>query len=408
MLVDTFSLRRWPHLLGTGLLGLLACNGTGSADVKSGTTAPETDTDTDTDTDADTDTDTDADTDTDPADGIGVLGGGTHSLDNVVVTEVLGPSDGLALPRDLEFHPDVPGQLWVVNELDNNTVLAEELGEPSQISVVRGSFSDGRHFLAKPSALAFGVGTGAFATIHEEDELTQGPLPFGTPADFMGPTLWTSDGTVFRGDHSTHLDMLHNSPNGVGIAWEDANIYWVFDGYHQSLTRYNFNDDHGLGGTDHSDGVITRFAGGEVAYVPDVSSHIAWEPSTQLLYVADSGNNRIAILDPLTGSNLGQIGPNYDGVDQSEVGGATLSTLIEGADVGMQRHSGLEIHDDLIWVSDNLTSTIFAFDLDGVLIDYLETDWPSGTLMGLAHDEDGRLFVVDTIEHTVLMIAAPN
>src|SRR5690606_13392082 len=107
------------------------------------------------------------------------------------------------------------------------------------------------HFLPKPAALSFNPVTGFFATAHEEDERTQGAN--GTPADFMGPTLWTSDMEIFDGGHGGHMDMLHNSPNAVGIAWERDNVYWVVDGYHNALTRYDFAQDHGPGGSDHTD-----------------------------------------------------------------------------------------------------------------------------------------------------------
>ena len=59
----------------------------------------------------------------------------------------------------------------------------------------------------------------------------------------MGPTLWTNDGSIYNGGHATHYDMLHDSPNGAGIAWESGTAYWIFDGWHQSLTRYNFRND---------------------------------------------------------------------------------------------------------------------------------------------------------------------
>ena len=38
--------------------------------------------------------------------------------------------------------------------------------------------------------------------------------------------------------HAGHLDMLHNSPNGAGLAWAGGNVYWYYDGYHHALARY--------------------------------------------------------------------------------------------------------------------------------------------------------------------------
>ena len=98
--------------------------------------------------------------------------------------------------------------------------------------------------------------------------------------------------------------MLHNSPNAAGIAWEKDNAYWVFDGMHGSLTRYDFNSDHGPGGTNHRDGIVARFVEGKVSHEPGVPSHMVYRADTLQLYVADTGNSRIAILETSTG-NIG-------------------------------------------------------------------------------------------------------
>ena len=63
------------------------------------------------------------------------------------------------------------------------------------------------------------------------------------PGIFAGPTLWSSDLNVFAmpsGGNGSHLDMLHQSPNSMGIAHEADNIFWVYDGYNQNIVQYNF------------------------------------------------------------------------------------------------------------------------------------------------------------------------
>ncbi len=328
---------------------------------------------------------------------IPVLGNGTHSIDEVAVREVV--TTQLFWPRDLEFHPQAD-ELWVVNrQTDSITIVADPEGAAT---TTHAQTESGNHFLAQPSALAFNQ-RGNFATSHEEHELTQGPN--GTPVDFMGPTLWDGNSSTFDGGHASHLDMLHNSPDGAGIAWERRNVFWVFDGWHNSLTRYDFAEDHGRGGADHSDGVIQRFAEGKVEFVPDVVSHLAYDRDTDLLYVADSGRNRIMVLDATTGQSAGPIGPNYDGCDMRGITGEELTRLVQGSEVaGMELPSGLELHDGLLWVSDADTSTIFAFTLDGELVDYLETGWEPGTLGGMAFDAQGDLWLVDQINDAVLEI----
>jgi outer membrane protein assembly factor BamB len=267
--------------------------------------------------------------------------------------------------------------------------------------------SGNQHFFAQGAALAFSD-NGNFASIHETSELTQGPVnQGGSPADFMGPTLWTSDRDIFDAGHLGHLDMLHNTPDGMGIAWEDANIFWVFDGEHGALTRYNFNDDHGPGGVFHGDGELLRYVEGEVKRESDVPSHLEYDEESELLYIADTGNARIAVLDTTTGEEGGRVGPNYDGTDQVAVDDADLRTLVDAEDVDELREpSGLALHDGVLYVGDNRTGHLFAFDLDGNLLDWIDLEIARGGLMGLAFDEDDNLFLVDAEEGQILRLDA--
>lgn len=333
--------------------------------------------------------------------GVPVLGAGTHDIESVIVSVIATADDAISEPRDLAFNPDDPTQLWVVNQTTSVTILTD-VGTPEQDWRRRNS-SNSRHFLSRPAALAFGQ-PGHMATAPETDEVTQE----GSPPEFMGPTLWPTDLESFDAGHGSHLDMLHNSPNAVGIAWEVDNTFWVFDGMHQSLTRYTFNSDHGQGGADHSDGVVERFAEGQVSYVPDVSSHLQLEGD--LLYIADTGNNRIGRMR-ISGAIAGvSIAPNFDSSVQRMMDGASVETLVDGAVIDrMERPSGLELHDGMIFVSDNLTSTIFAFSMDGELLDWLDVSSASGSgsLMGMAFDPSGSLFLTDVSGSRVLRIAVP-
>lgn len=338
--------------------------------------------------------------DVEPA-GLPLLGDGTHSLDSVTLSVVASADAGLTIPRDLAFHPH-RDELWIINLGDNSTIVFDDpLGSP-QAQRYAGAGKD--HFMARPSALAFGE-NGNFATTQEEDEKTQGEL---TPEDFMGPTLWSSDRAIYDGGHAGHLDMLHNSPNGAGIAWETDNVYWVFDGWHQSITRYDFNMDHGPGGSDHTDGDVARYVEGEVSYVGDVPSHIEFDPEERAVYIADTGNNRIARLDVDSGEVGQRIFPNYDGGAQYYMNGGVIETFADGADVMLERPSGLELHDGLVFVSDNQASRIVAIDAEGSLVDYLdlEGEVPSGGLMGMAFASDGSLFFVDAVSNRVLRVSA--
>lgn len=333
--------------------------------------------------------------------GIALLGNGSHDISGLSLTEIATAADGLATPRDLAFRPGYAGQLWVVNYDDDSVVVVFDAGTADQ-TASKYAGPGNYHFLSQPASLAFGE-PGFMATCQEQDERTQGPN--GTPPDFMGPTLWNTDLSVFDGGHASHMDMLHNSPNAVGIAWEDGNAYWVFDGYHASLTRYDFKEDHGPGGADHSDGVVARYVEGEVQRLPNVSSHMLYDPSTELLYVADTGNGRIAVLDTTTGTDGQAIYPNYDQTDQYSVDGAELSTLVDGVDIGMEAPSGLARRGDVLFVSDNANSKIFAFSLEGELVDWVDTELADGSLMGLAFGDDDALYMVDALSSRVLRLA---
>lgn len=332
--------------------------------------------------------------------GVSVLGSGTHETASVDLTELAVAADGLSTPRDLAFNPDADRELWVVNRGDESISIIFHAGTPEQTTSRRHSW-DSEHFLAQPSGLAFGR-PGTLATIHETDQLTQGNL---TPEDFMGPTFWTSDTAIFDAGDPSHLGMLHNSPLGMGIAWERDDVYWVFDGMHSAITRYDFHGGHELGGTDHSGGEVARFVSGAVTRAPGVPSHLDFDSSTALLYIADTGNDRILVLDTTTGTRGRSIDPNYDDDVQYMMGGAFISTLIDGANAGLIRPSGLALHDGMIFVTDNDTSMIVAFTMSGELVDWLDTNLPRGSLMGLTFDDEGRIYVCDAIGDRVLRVA---
>jgi DNA-binding beta-propeller fold protein YncE len=251
-----------------------------------------------------------------------------------------------------------------------------------------------------PSALAFGLDSGTMATAHEEDEVTQP----GTPADFMGPTLWLADSERFDAGHNSHMDMLHNSPLAMGIAWEQGNVYWVLDGAHSSVTRYDFAEDHGPAGTDHSDGDVSRYVEGDVKAVRGIASHMELDRETGLLYIADTGNARIAVLDINSGTRGANVAPNYDGGAQYRVDDASISTLVDGEANFLSEPSGLALHDGMVFVSNRKNGEIQAYSLDGTPRGFLDTGLKEA-IGGITFDVDGRLYVIDTEENRVLRLS---
>ena len=201
--------------------------------------------------------------------------------------------------RDLAFNPGAPDQLWTYNTLIHGTVIFFAPGTAEQSSEVRVD-AYGQHFMAYVSSAAFGD-NGNFASCQESrDEWNVGPQ---AQDDFMGPTLWSADLDVFAvvgqafppagGVEGSHLDMLHQSPLCMGIAHDKDNIYWAFDGLHGNLVRYDFQSDHGPGGSDHKDGIITRYTDATLTRVANIPGHMELDHATGMLYIADTGNNVI-------------------------------------------------------------------------------------------------------------------
>lgn len=341
--------------------------------------------------------------------GLPVLGRGTHREDAVQVRVIATAEHTLATPRDLAFNPAAPRELWVINYGDSSMTILRNAGADDQDFDNRAG-PQHTHFMSHPSSLAFGD-TGTLATAHEEDAPTQGPVSAGgTPGNFMGPTLWQSGYDEFDGGHASHIDMLHNSPNAVGIAWETGNAYWVADGEHHALTRYDFRTPHQPGGVDHSGALVRRFVEGEIGYVEGVSGHVEFDHELNRVYFADPGNHRIGSLDPAKGMPTVNISPNYDGspTSQRRMMGVATTTLFDGATVGMMAPSGLALVGRQLYVTDNATSRIYALTLEGQVVDWVDLSGtvPPGGLQGITLDAEGRIYVVDSAGDRVIEVSA--
>lgn len=332
--------------------------------------------------------------------GLPVLGNGTHDVNEVNVEIIATADDRLNEPRDVALNPMVPGQVWIINTADNSTVVLHDAGLPEQTSERHNSFGSD-HFLASPGGIAFSD-HGFFATSQDTADITQ----LDTPANFMGPTLWVADFEIYDAGHLGHMDMLHNSPLGAGIAWERDNVYWVFDGYHSSLTRYDFVADHGPGNTDHSDGIIHRYVEGEVTRIDGAVSNMFYDQAESKLYVADTGNSRIAVLDTAAGVPGSGLAPNYDGCTMMRYEGAMTQTLINTIEFGFGRPTGLATHNNLIYIADWELSNLYAFTYAGELVDYLETGLPPYSLNGITVDPEGRIYFTDTLGNQLLRVSA--
>ena len=240
-------------------------------------------------------------------------------------------------------------------------------------------------------AMAMGVGTPFWASC--ADFWTGNTTD--VPVQFVGPSLWSSDldfhGVTPPGLNGSHYDMLHGTPWCTGIAWEVDNVYWALNGELGALDRVNFNDDHGPGEADHSDGEYERYAIGEFAHVETVPSHM--EIDGDWLYVADAGNNRVMRLD-ITSGRDGDTTTTFDPVPVVEMRRETLEEFVS-PDAGLELPSGLVVRDGIVYVSEFVSAQIHAFDLDGVAVGSIDLSDVVDTVTGLDIGPEGWLYFTD-------------
>jgi hypothetical protein len=354
----------------------------------------------------------DGDGTTDGTGGTGGTGGGPRdvaefgSSPTVAITGTA--ADGLDVPRDLEFHPDHPDQLWVVNQATDGMVIYFDPGSEGQTSEARVDFY-AVHFMEEVSSIAFGAPDdtvepdrtiSTFGTCQESRNTYNDT---NAPNDFMGPALWPGDLDLFAEVHQfglgSHIDMLHQSPMCVGMAHIRNNEYWVFDGNNDRLTWYDFQIPHGYGEDDHSDGLVRRYEDVVLKRVPDVPGHIDLG-ADGFVYVADTGTGRLLKIDPSTAEMTDELSNFFEPLDEfTEWQGATVVELVTGLD----EPSGVAVGDGVVFVSDHGSGDIIAFDTDsGAELGRVQV---APGVMGLELGPDGQLWFAnggtDEVGHIV-------
>ena len=331
---------------------------------------------------------------------------GTHveqfgsGFDEIVIADA---GDNLNVPRDLEFHPNPSRayELWVINRATDSMTIIFDAGMASQSSTNRKD-AYGNHFMEEPSAFAFGQYHSEFDYIFSSAQETRNTFDGqANPNNFMGPALWPSALSHFAMENQannklgSHLDMLHESPNGVGIAHDSGNAYWYNDGHYGELVYYDFQHDHDTGGDDHDDGVVRRYVEITPTRQAGVPGHMILDKSTGILYIADTGAGRVLWVDTddstttttnIMGSNT-QMDPTL--AEYSEIRGVDNGVLASG----LNNPSGIALHNDTLFVSERGNGKIRAYALDGTLLDTAQTT--AQAIMGLEVGPDNKLWYVD-------------
>lgn len=310
---------------------------------------------------------------------------------------VLGTSsNNLNKPYDLDFNPGKQNELWVVNyateAMGGSTVIYSNAGLSNQTSVYK---KDGNswHFMSLPTALAFGD-NGNFST-------SPGVLDANHDGgNFTGPALWPGDLSIYAitppGGNGSHLDMLHESPYSMGVAYEKDNIYWVFDGYYGNICRYDFEDDHGPGNDDHSNGKIRRYKEVTVLKKSGVPSHMILDKATGWLYICDTGNKRVIRLDTkIAGTKTKDLTPSEPVAEYWEMQGVTWEVFITQ---GFQEPSGIEIKNNRLFVGDNSNGDVICFDINSKA-ELGRVSTGSKGVKGIKIAADGKLWFVNSVKN---------
>ena len=325
-------------------------------------------------------------------------------------------SDNISSPTDLEFHPGRVNELWVANKATDSITIVHDTGLDNQTSETRLDVNR-NHFLEEVSAISFG-------SYHPEFDWQWGSAQEslntyngqGNPNYFMGPALWPSSLDHFAVENQnnedgllgSHIDMLHESPYGVGIAHDYDNVYWYNDGYYGELVRYDFMMDHDTGGHNHSDGVVQRYSEIQLNHSYGTPGHMVLDKETDILYISDAGGDRVIWVntDDTTyqTENIMNDSSRLEPLSEySRISGVEWGVLIDG----VNRPSGIALDGDQLFVSLNEDNSIVSYNLnsDGKsAVEVAIINTSASSIMGIEIGPKGHLFYVDNARDEVVRV----
>ncbi|MAV63811.1 MAG: hypothetical protein CMG00_01315 [Candidatus Marinimicrobia bacterium] len=285
-----------------------------------------------------------------------------------------------------------------------STVIYFDAGEDNQSYEYRKD-SYSRHFMHTASSLAFDD-EGFFANTNDCKDANDNPNGF-----FTGPTLWSADLSTYATINQngpllgSHLDMLHQSPYAMGIEYAGlGNIYWVYDGYHSSIVRYDFAIPHEYGGHDHSDGRIWRYDEIDIQREEGVSSHMVLDDISGFLYIADTGNQRILKFNTNSGIYDSDLTPYGEPLaEYFLMKEAEWEVYINE---GLDKPSGIDLYENRLVISDYGTGDIIIYDISTTPPNELTRINTGGqsNVMGLKIGSDNKIWYVDYFADQVVRI----
>jgi len=311
----------------------------------------------------------------------------------------------ISMPRDLDFKPNT-NELWIANKGTNGgeRIIIHNAGLPNQSSEKRKD-SHADHFDNTTSAIAFADNVGEYGSTGEYKQGT------GT---FQGPSLWSSDleiyAKVFQNNWVTgyplgsHNSMLHQSPYSMGIAHDNNEVFWVFDGYNGNICKYDYVNDHSPGYDDHSAGKIWRYTGVTVTRVPNVPSHMVKDKSSGWLYFIDGGSKRLRRLNTNTGSVVGNLSTPSTGAEAlSGYYNMGSTATVETIETFATQPCGIDYYNNRLIVSDYTNGNITIYNTSTTTPTKLGTIATGQTsIMGVKVGPDGKIWFVNYAANTVV------
>jgi hypothetical protein len=332
--------------------------------------------------------------------------------------EIAGPANQISSPVDLDFHPNQntrPNELWILNQGTYNSGGSSVIiTNANSNSPTTQYVQDGNawHFMAMASGMAFSENEKWANSADILDANRSG-------GRFTGPSLWSSDLNIYgvwgnpptSQNNGSHLDMVHQSPYGKGIAAERDNVYWIYDGWDETVKRYDFVDDHGPGQHFHGDAIVRVYADIVAKRHATLPSHLILDEQKKYLYGCDPVSKLVFRLDITTGSfnrNLPEVNTE-NLVEYSEYTGATTANVVTS---GLNQPVGIDVKGDRLIVTDNATKEIIFYDISNSFAEVgriaLSDYYSNPGILGITVGPDGKIYFVDDINKKVFRIDNSN
>lgn len=188
----------------------------------------------------------------------------------------------------------------------------------------------------------------------------------------------------------------------MGIAHEVDNVFWVFDGWNETIVRYDFGADHGAGNDDHSNGIVRRYLEIPVKKDGFVPSHLVLDKTSGWLYVVDNGNDRVLRLNINSGSVVNALPLiNEPLAEHSEMGNVTWEVIINQ---GLSRPSGIEIIGNRLLVSDFANGDIIVYDIENGFAELGRIATGQAGITGIKIGPEGEIWYTNRTQNTLKKI----